>query len=75
MLSDAMAVVNYTGDVEWKPAANINAWCSAEDLGYWPNDVHKCKLLVGFVFSRDTFYMDLKVMGNNQSFVIRGAWE
>lgn len=68
IVNDVMAVVNNEGKVSWSPAIDLEAWCDPQGLGTWPNEIHECDLLFGFII--DQYKMKLNFSNNNNSLVI-----
>lgn len=62
-----MAVVTSKGKVLWSPAIDLEAWCSPQSLGNWPNDVYECDLLFGFQIEK--YSMKLEFLTNSSDLV------
>ncbi|XP_056640292.1 acetylcholine receptor subunit alpha-like [Diorhabda sublineata] len=73
-LEDTLMIATYTGYVEWNPSLKLKAFCDDTDFGTWPNDDHKCSLMIGFM--RDFHHMTLDFKKEESSLIYRevSAW-
>lgn len=71
LLEDTMMVASYTGHVEWNPSLKLQAFCDNTDFDTWPNEKHKCNLILGFM--RDLNHTMLDFRRKESSLIHREA--